>query len=101
MARRHKSEVSHLKASDEVKAYIATEIEVENMLKEIDEKGMIANENDGRHITSVLEYNDQVIFPDKVRLNLYYLDHYSFAKDIQMLVCTVFGKQMTYAGELI
>ena len=74
---------------------------LERIQKEIDEKGMIANENDGRHITSVLEYNDQVIFPDKVRLNLYYLDHYSFAKDIQMLVCTVFGKQMTYAGELI
>ena len=46
-------------------------------------------------------YNDNVIYPDKVRLNLYYLDHYSFIKDIQMIVCTVLGKKMEYAGEII
>ena len=47
------------------------------------------------------EYNDKVIYPDKVRLNLYYLDHYSFVKDFQMILCTVFGKKMMYAGETI
>ena len=46
-------------------------------------------------------YNDNVIYPDKVRLNLYYLDHYSFIKDIQMIFCTVLGKKMEYAGEVI
>ena len=46
-------------------------------------------------------YNDHVIYPDKVRLNCYYYRHYSFAKDIQMIVCTVFGKKMEYAGEVI
>ena len=46
-------------------------------------------------------YNDHVIYPDKVRLNLYYLDHYSFMKDIQMILCTVLGKKMKYAGEVI
>ena len=46
-------------------------------------------------------YNDHVIYPDKVRLNCYYYRHYSFAKDIQMIVCTVLGKKMTYAGEVI
>ena len=46
-------------------------------------------------------YNDNVIYPDKVRLNLYYLDHYSFIKDIQMMTCTVLGKKMKYAGEVI
>ncbi len=46
-------------------------------------------------------YNDNVIYPDKVRLNLYYLDHYSFIKDIQMMICTVLGKKMKYAGEEI
>ncbi len=46
-------------------------------------------------------YNDNVIYPDKVRLNLYYLDHYSFIKDIQMIICTVLGKKMEYAGEVI
>ena len=38
-------------------------------------------------------YNDNVIYPDKVRINLYYLDHYSFFKDIQMIFCTVLGKK--------
>lgn len=48
-----------------------------------------------------VRYNDEVIFPDKVRLNLYYLDHYSFAKDLQMIFCTVLGNKMDYAGEKI
>ena len=43
-------------------------------------------------------YNDHVIYPDKVRLNCYYYRHYSFIKDIQMILCTVFGKKMKYAG---
>ena len=46
-------------------------------------------------------YNDNVIYPDKVRLNCYYYRHYSFIKDIQMIFCTVLGKKMTYAGEEI
>jgi hypothetical protein len=37
-------------------------------------------------------YNDNVIYPDKVRLNCYYYRHYSFVKDIQMILCTVFPK---------
>lgn len=52
-------------------------------------------------ITTVQEYNDNVIYPDKVRLNRYYLHHYSFIKDIKMIVCTVLGKRMEYAGEQI
>ncbi len=48
-----------------------------------------------------VEYNDTVIFPDKVRINLYYLNHYSFLKDIQMIFATVLGKHMHYAGEII
>ena len=48
-----------------------------------------------------VEYNDKVIYPDKVRLNCYYYRHYSFIKDIQMIICTVFGKKMEYAGEEI
>ena len=46
-------------------------------------------------------YNDNVIYPDKVRLNCYYYRHYSFIKDIQMILCTVLGKKMEYAGEVI
>ena len=46
-------------------------------------------------------YNDNVIYPDKVRLNCYCYRHYSFIKDIQMILCTVLGKNMQYAGETI
>lgn len=48
-----------------------------------------------------LWYNDNIIYPDKVRLNLYYLDHYSFWKDIQMIIYTLQGKKMKYNNELI
>lgn len=48
-----------------------------------------------------VEYNDTVIYPDKVRLNCYYYRHYSFVKDIQMIFCTVLGRKMEYAGEVI
>lgn len=48
-----------------------------------------------------VDYNDNVIYPDKVRLNCYYYRHYSFIKDIQMIFCTVLGKKMKYAGEII
>ena len=46
-------------------------------------------------------YNDNVIYPDKVRLNCYYYRNYCFIKDIQMIICTVFGKKMEYAEEEI
>lgn len=46
-------------------------------------------------------YNEEVIYPDKVRINRYYAEHYSFIKDIQMIFCTVLGKHMEYNGEII
>ncbi len=46
-------------------------------------------------------YNDNVIYPDKVRLNCYYYRNYSFVKDIQMIFATVLGKKIEYAGEVI
>lgn len=46
-------------------------------------------------------YNDNVIYPDKVRLNCYYYRNYSFVKDIQMIFATVLGKKIEYAGEEI
>lgn len=48
-----------------------------------------------------LWYNDNVLWPDKVRINCYYASHYSFLKDIEMIFCTVLGKKMEYAGERI
>lgn len=46
-------------------------------------------------------YNDNIIYPDKVRLNCYYYHNYSFIKDIQMIFATVLGKKIEYAGEMI
>ena len=59
-------------------------------------------EGDSRPMQKIaVEYNDKVIYTDKVRLNCYYYRHYSFIKDIQMIICTVLGKNMKYAGEVI
>lgn len=64
-------------------------------LKYRDEEDLLALQEDPQR------YNDEVIFPDKVRINRYYLNNYSFVKDIQMIVCTVLGRRMKYNNELI
>lgn len=64
-------------------------------LKYRDEEDLLAKQE------SPQKYNDEVIFPDKVRINIYYLDHYSFIKDIETIVCTVLGKRMKYNNEII
>ena len=46
-------------------------------------------------------YNDNIIYPDKVRINCYYYHNYSFVKDIQMISATIIGKRILYAGEKI
>ena len=47
------------------------------------------------------EYNDTIIYPDKVRINCYYYRHYSFIKDIQIIICTLFRTRMKYNEEII
>lgn len=64
-------------------------------LKYRNEEDLLAKQNNPQ------KYNDDVIFPDKVRINLYYLHHYSFIKDIEMIVCTVLGRNMKYDNEII
>lgn len=64
-------------------------------LKYRDEEDLLAKQSDAQ------KYNDEVIFPDKVRINLYYLHHYSFIKDIEMIICTVIGRRMKYDNEII
>lgn len=39
-------------------------------------------------------YNDEVIFPDKVRINLHYLKHRSFAYDLKLIIYTILGKNI-------
>ncbi len=64
-------------------------------LKYRDEEELLARQADPQR------FNDEVIFPDKVRINRYYLHNYSFVKDIEMIVCTVLGRRMQYGGERI
>lgn len=57
-------------------------------------------EGDTRSMQEIAtEYNDNVIYPDKVRLNCYYYRHYSFYKDIEMIFATVLGFKVWFAGE--
>ncbi len=39
-------------------------------------------------------YNDEVIFPDKVRINLNYLKHWNFWLDIKIIIYTILGKDL-------
>lgn len=64
-------------------------------LKYRNEEDLLASQSDPQ------KYNDEVIFPDKVRINLYYLHNYSFIKDIQMIFCTILGRRMKYNDEMI
>lgn len=64
-------------------------------LKYRDEEELLAKQPDPQR------YNDEVIFPDKVRINRHYLHNYSFAKDIQIILCTILGRNMRFNGEII
>ena len=74
-------------------------IEDEMIAEYVSQKQKEGDMRDAQEIA--VEYNDNVIYPDKVRLNCYYYRNYSFIKDIQMIFCTVLGKKMQYAGEII
>lgn len=40
------------------------------------------------------KYNNEVIFPDKVRINLEYLNSWSFWKDIKIIIYTLLSKDL-------
>ena len=48
-----------------------------------------------------VRYNDEVIFPDKVRLNRLYLHHQSLGLDLRILWATVFNRHLIFEGELL
>jgi len=58
-------------------------------LKYADEEVILAMQNDPQ------KYNDEVIFPDKVRINLNYMHHWSFWLDIKIILYTIIGKQLS------
>jgi lipopolysaccharide/colanic/teichoic acid biosynthesis glycosyltransferase len=57
-------------------------------LKYADEEAILADQTDPQ------KYNDEVIFPDKVRINLDYMNHWSFWLDIKIIFCTILGRQL-------
>lgn len=57
-------------------------------LKYRNEEELLARQEDPQ------KYNDEVLFPDKVRINIEYLDHWSFWNDIKIIIYTIFGKDL-------
>ncbi len=64
-------------------------------LKYRDEEHLLASQSDPQR------YNDEIVFPDKVRINRYYLHHYSFRDDCRILFATLTRRHITYGSELI
>ncbi|MDI1254465.1 MAG: sugar transferase [Flavobacterium sp.] len=46
------------------------------------------------HQQHPLRYNDEVIFPDKIRINIQYQQKQSFWLDIKIIIYTIFGKKL-------
>lgn len=57
-------------------------------LKYRNEEDLLAEQN------NPIEYNDNVIFPDKVRINLNYLNNWNFWLDIKIIFYTVLSKDI-------
>ena len=57
-------------------------------LKYRNEEELLAQQEDPQ------KYNDEVLFPNKVRINIEYLDHWSFWNDIKIIIYTIFGKNL-------
>ena len=65
------------------------------------EAGESILDKEGLPVNSVTEYNDRVIFPDKVRLNRLYLHNRSMWLDIKLIIATVLRRRIYFCGELI
>ena len=57
-------------------------------LKYLDEEEILSRVPDPQH------YNDEVIFPDKVRINLKYLEKFSFAGDLRIIFHTIIRRKI-------
>lgn len=57
-------------------------------LKYRDEEELLAEQENPQ------KYNDEVLFPDKVRINIEYLDNWSFWNDIKIIIYTILGKDL-------
>ena len=57
-------------------------------LKYRSEEELLAKQEDPQ------KYNDEVLFSDKVRINIEYLDYWSFWNDIKIIIYTILGKDL-------
>lgn len=57
-------------------------------LKYRNEEELLAEQKDPQ------KYNDEVLYPDKVRINIEYLDNWSFWNDIKIIIYTVLGRDL-------
>lgn len=57
-------------------------------LKYVDEEDLLAEQEDP------VRYNNEVIYPDKVRINLSYLERQSFLLDLKIIIYTVLGRKL-------
>jgi lipopolysaccharide/colanic/teichoic acid biosynthesis glycosyltransferase len=57
-------------------------------LKYSNEEEILAEQEDP------IKYNNEVIYPDKVRINLEYLKHQSFLLDIKIILYTLTGRKL-------
>lgn len=57
-------------------------------IKYRNEEELLAEQNDPQ------KYNDEVLFPDKVKINIEYLDNWSFGFDIKIITYTILGKDL-------
>ena len=57
-------------------------------LKYRNEEELLAQQEDPQ------KYNDEVLFPDKVRINIEYLDNWSFWNDVKIIIYTILGKDL-------
>ncbi len=53
-------------------------------IKYAQEEAILANQN------NPLKYNDEVIFPDKIKMNLDYYNSHSFFVDLKIILKTIF-----------
>ncbi len=57
-------------------------------LKYANEEKLLAQQDDP------VAYNDRVLFPDKVRINLQYVKHWGFLLDMKIILFTLLGKKL-------
>jgi len=57
-------------------------------LKYSNEEELLALQNDP------VKYNDMVLYPDKVRIEINYIKHWSFWLDIKIIIFTLIGKKL-------